>query len=137
MNWMIFTIVGPALYYLHLYWLYRYNQQKEIIILSLLECINLHIVAPSSFSSLKPYRNGQCIGVRTIVKTVGQSVEKASLVHGCCNRISISTLFDESPLVLFGDETKRNLNYAGVDNEVEDSMPSKVSFLYWIWILCW
>jgi hypothetical protein len=38
--------------------------------------------------------------------------------------------FDESPLALFGDQTKRSLNYVNVDNEVEGSICSKVSVLY-------
>jgi hypothetical protein len=38
--------------------------------------------------------------------------------------------FDESPLSLFGDQTKRSLNYVNVDNEVEGSICSKVSLLY-------
>ena len=38
--------------------------------------------------------------------------------------------FDESPLSLFGDQTKRCLNYFNVDNDVEGSVSSKVSFLY-------
>ena len=36
--------------------------------------------------------------------------------------------FDESPLSLFGDQTKRSLNYVNVDNEVEGSICSKVRF---------
>ena len=35
--------------------------------------------------------------------------------------------FDESPLSLFGDQTKRSLNYVNVDNEVEGAICSKVS----------
>ncbi|CAF3969647.1 unnamed protein product [Rotaria sp. Silwood1] len=33
--------------------------------------------------------------------------------------------FDESPLSLFGDQTKRSLNYVNVDNEVEGAICSK------------
>jgi hypothetical protein len=35
--------------------------------------------------------------------------------------------FDESPLSLFGDQTKRSINYVNVDNEVEGAICSKVS----------
>ncbi len=37
--------------------------------------------------------------------------------------------FDESPLSLFGDQTKRSINYVNVPNEVEGLICSKVSFL--------
>jgi hypothetical protein len=36
---------------------------------------------------------------------------------------------DESPLALFGDQNNRSLNYVNVDNDVENSVQSKVSFL--------
>jgi hypothetical protein len=39
--------------------------------------------------------------------------------------------FDESPLALFGDQTKRSINYVNVDNEVEGAICSKVSFSRW------
>ncbi|CAM4901939.1 unnamed protein product [Rotaria socialis] len=34
--------------------------------------------------------------------------------------------FDESPVALFGDQTKRSMNYVNVDNEVEGNICSKV-----------
>ena len=37
--------------------------------------------------------------------------------------------FDESPLSLFGDQSNRTLNYANVDNEVENSISSKVCYI--------
>jgi hypothetical protein len=37
--------------------------------------------------------------------------------------------FDESPLSLFGDQSGRTVNYVNVDNEVENSISSKVSFI--------
>lgn len=35
--------------------------------------------------------------------------------------------FDESPFSLFGDQANRSLNYVNVDNEVENSISSKVN----------
>ncbi|CAM4880190.1 unnamed protein product [Rotaria socialis] len=39
--------------------------------------------------------------------------------------------FDESPLALFGDQTKRSINNVNVDNEVEGNICSKVSSSRW------
>ncbi len=36
---------------------------------------------------------------------------------------------DESPLALFGDQSNRSLNYVNADNDVENSVQSKVSFI--------